>query len=123
MLGDAVCTTPQCTTGEAQVQQMDAVFQSADANTQAQFQSAHDAIMASYNETYGMLTNYIPFNPDCCTLADLGNQAVTLQNQMLSAMGQQGTQLQPSAGLPLGTLILLAGAGYLLLTVWAKKHL
>lgn len=123
MLGDAICTTPQCTEGEAQVQQMDSVFQSAPPYVQSQFQSAHDAIMATYNATYGMFTNYIPFNPDCCTLADLGTQAVALQNQILTASGQQGTQLQPSPGLPLTTIILLAGAGYLLLTVWAKKHL
>lgn len=123
MLGDVVCTTPQCTTGEAQIQQMDSVFQSLSSDLQAQYQSAHDAIMSSYNSIYGITTNYIPFNPDCCTLADLGNQAVSLQNQMLSASGQQGTQLQPSAGLPLGTLVILVGAGYLLLTVWAKKHL
>lgn len=123
MLGDIVCTTPQCTDGEAQVTQMDSVFQNAPANIQAQFQSAHDAIMSSYNSVYGAFTNYIPFNPDCCTIGDLGTQAVALQNQMLVSMGQQGTQLQPSAGLPLTTILLLAGAGYLLLTIWAKKHL
>jgi hypothetical protein len=121
MLGDVVCSTPQCTTGEAQVQEMDATFQGAPSNVQAQFQSAHDSIMTSFNQIYGMLTNYIPFNPDCCTIGDLGNQAQALQNQMLSAMGQSGTPLTPSAGLPLGTLLILVGAGYLLLVTWAKK--
>ena len=122
MLADAVCTTPQCTTGEAQIQEMDATFQSAPANVQAQFQGAHDAIMSSYNSIYGVLTNYIPFNPDCCTIGDLGTQAQALEAQILSAMGQStGTPLTPGQGLPLTTILILVGAGYLLLVTWAKK--
>lgn len=127
MLGDAICNTPECTTGEAQINQMDSVFQSAPANVQTQFQGAHDAIMSSFNAIYGITTNWIPFNPDCCTIGDLGNQAVALQSQILSAMGQSGTTLTPSGGFQLPSLqsvtslLIVAGIVYLVVVLKPGK--
>ncbi len=126
MLGDsAVCTSTMCDSGSASVTEMDSVYQSLPSDIQSRFQSAHDLIMAGYNANYSFYDSWIPFNPVCCTLQQIGQQADTLTNQMQVALGQvpsgsgPGTQSQ---GMSLQTMIVLAAVGYLAFVYLAGHH-
>lgn len=77
-----------CDSGQALITQMDGIYQSAPADIQGQFQAAHDVIMSQYNADWYTGINYIPFNPQCYAIQDLGTQALALSNKMLVAMGQ-----------------------------------
>ena len=126
MLADsAVCTTPMCDSGSASVSEMDNVYQSLPIDTQSRFQSAHDSIMASYNANYSFYDDWIPFNPVCCTLQQIGQQADTLTNQMQLALGQVPTAPGPgtqSQGMSLQSMIILGAVGYLAFVYLASHH-
>ena len=83
-----VPTTATCTNAQTSILQMDSVYQSLPGNLQAQFQSAHDTIMGSYNQQWSWSLAYIPFECGLTSLYALGVQADGLIAQMQSAMGQ-----------------------------------
>lgn len=122
-------TTGTCRTGQSSILQMDSVFQSLSSNLQAEFQSAHDTIMSSYNSTWFPGIDWIPWDPSCGIIGALGVQADGLTAQMQSAEGQipvgvggpastSQQSLLPSLFGGQGTAVLLIGTlifGYLLL--------
>lgn len=107
-----ICLESDCTNGEALVNEMDSTFQALPANLQLQFQSAHDSIMTSFNSYWVSIDKWIPFNPICCSILTLGQQANQLTIQMQQALGQT------SVGVPTGSTFdlssLLGGSGTLL---------
>jgi hypothetical protein len=122
-------TAATCDQGQTSILQMDSVFQSLSSDLQAQFQSAHDVIMSSYNATWYTGIDWIGFNPACGAMYSLGVQADALITQMQVAEGQtpinapgpatgSSISLLPSLfGSSNTTLLLLGGLviGYLLL--------
>lgn len=119
-LGDVICSnTVVCQAAENAVQQMDSVYQ-ANVASLTNYQSSHDTIMSSYNANYSSLEDYIPFNPNCCTMQTIGQQAYDLMIQMQTALGQNPT---PGGGNTLGITgyIVLAAVGYLIF-VYAASH-
>jgi hypothetical protein len=119
MLGDntAVCTTPMCDSGSASVSQMDALYQQL--GQPSQYQQAHDAIMASYNQSYSWYSDLIPFNPDCCTLQQIGQQADALSSQMSGGTIGAGPSTQ-GQGMSLTTILVLGAALYLGMVYFAS---
>ena len=114
-------TSVTCQQGMAAVQEMDSVYSTAPPNIQAQFQSAHDAILAQYN-SYSFYTCYIElYNGEVCAL---GEQASALMGQIQSAMGQSGTPSPSSNAFDLSSLLggpaLLIG-GVVLFLILDKK--
>jgi hypothetical protein len=118
-----ICTSQQCVSGKASVDEMDAVYQSLPANLQARYQSSHDAIIRAFNDNYSWYDSVFgAFAPSCCTIQQIGQQADGLTAQMQSAIGQYpigvvgpGTQSQPT-----GLLTdLLGGSNTALLVIGA----
>jgi hypothetical protein len=106
-------TSVDCQNGLAAVQQMDSVFQSAPTDIQAQFQSAHDTIMSSYNQ-YSWYSCLVEINNGA--VCDLGQQAATLMGQIQSAMGQSSTPGIPGGpGTDYMSLIIIGAVLYLAL--------
>lgn len=118
---NAICTTPDCDTGQASILQMDGVFQSLPANLQYSFQSAHDSIMQAYNNTWYTGINWIPFNPSCCTIQDLGTQADALTVAMQTAMGQTPVHPLTPQGMSMSGLIVLGIIGFLLVSAVGNR--
>jgi hypothetical protein len=113
-------TAATCDEGQASVLQMDSVFQSLSADLQSHFQSAHDAIMASYNGTWYTGIDWIGFNPACGTMYNIGAQADALTVQMQTAEGQATISAPgPSTGSADLSLLpsLLGGSNTVLLIV------
>jgi hypothetical protein len=81
-------TSSTCTDAQTSILQMDSVFQSLSYALQAQFQSAHDTIMTSYQSQWSSTLTYIPFECSLTSLYALGIQADGLTAQMQSAEGQ-----------------------------------
>lgn len=115
----AICTTPMCDSGHSSVMQMDSVYLGLDPEIRNQFQSSHDAILNTLNNTYSWYSTWIPFNPDCCSMQTLGQQAEQLTAQMQAAAGAVTLGLGPAgdsgSGLSLGAMVALGVAGYLAL--------
>ena len=122
-LGQTVCMTGDCAAGAASIRQMDSVYQSAGPDTQATFQSAHDGIMASFNQSYSWYSEWIPFNPGCCGILQLGAQADQLTVQIQRALGQTSITPPPPpdtsiAGIPSPWLWIGAG---IVLVLWLRR--
>jgi len=67
------------------------------------------AIEQTFEETYAFYSPYIPFNPTCCAVLELGKQADKLSIEMLASVGLQSTPGPSSAPPPVSsdTLITL----------------
>jgi hypothetical protein len=113
----AVCTTPMCDSGAASVAAMDSLFQSL--GSPSQFQSQHDQIMGAFNQTYSWYSGLIPFNPNCCSVQQIGQQADALTVAMGGASNGPATQAQ---GMSITSILLLVGVGYLALVYLAGRH-
>lgn len=90
-----VCTTPMCEAGSASVEQMRQTFNSLSADVSqhfdaSRFRSTVDSIEASFNAEYSWYDPLIPFNPVCCTIEKIGQQADLITNQMLESVGASG---------------------------------
>lgn len=96
MLSQGICTTPMCTAGRASVEQMDSVYQANASNLQS-FQSAHDAILSTFQSYWITIDEWIPFNPECCAIQQLGAQADQLTMQMQQALGQNPVSAGPGS--------------------------
>lgn len=110
-LGDIICTTAQCSQGADSVHAMDNYFQALDPSRQAAYQAEHDYIMTQFNANYSWYSPYIPFNPACCGILTIGQQA----DQLLCRMTGSQNCVSPSAGdgsLSIGAIVALAVVGY-----------
>lgn len=121
-LGTMVCTdSTVCTDAGSAISQMDSVFQGAPANIQAQFQSAHDSIMAWWSANSSWYDSWIPFNPQCCAEQTYGQQAWDLMTTMQQAMGQTPNQgLQ--AGMGLSTILIVGLVGFIAVSYLLPKR-
>jgi hypothetical protein len=130
MLRQGICTTSMCSAGRASIEEMDAVYNSLESTLQPRFQSAHDSILSTYQQYWVSVDEWIPFNPECCAIQQLGYQADSLTSQMQQASGQvssgpgPGTQAQPTdwlSGLfgPSGKWMVLGGI--LLFLAWEHR--
>jgi hypothetical protein len=108
-----ICTTPMCTDGKASVDQMNATFNDLVAThpefNASQFQPTVKSITDVFNATYSFYDPYIPFNPVCCTIADIGAQADALTNEMLASVGGAPIPGPSTQTDPLGMLLVIGG--------------
>lgn len=96
MSNDIICTGPMCTQGKASVDTMDRTFNVLLGNplfNRQHFEPIVLALEQSFEEQYSFYSPYIPFNPACCGVKDLGAQADKITNDMLASVGaaQPGT--------------------------------
>lgn len=120
--GNYICTTPMCDAGEASVSQMDIVFRSLPAGLQNQFRSTHDNIMDNLASVASWYSDWIPFNPNCCTIQEIGQQADNLTHQMQVANGQVPSgPLSDPGGMSLTSMVVLGVLGFLALTHFANR--
>jgi len=97
-----------CESAQASVNQMVETFASLSADTSfdtSRFKPTVDSIKASFDAEWSWYDPYIPFNPACCTLEKIGQQADILTNQMLSSVGADPVT-GPSTGPGIDPLIL-----------------
>ncbi len=121
---DGICTTPMCDAGKASVDEMNAVFMQLGESAQSNFGSSVNAINSAFGNIYSWYSDWIPFNPDCCTMQALGAQADNLTNQMQQALGVVPTGAGPGstgAGMSLTSMILLGVVGFLALSHVANR--
>jgi len=116
-----VCTSVGCTEGRAAVARMLATFADLQANYPAfkasSFAAPVQTIKDSLDAEDSWYATWIPFNPTCCVIADLGVQADALTNQMLNSVGAS-----PLPELPAPTdwaSVVLIGGVILLLVVYS----
>jgi hypothetical protein len=91
-----ICTTGDCAAGRQSITEMDDAYKAADPSIQSQFQISHDALLKSFSDNYSWYSEWIPFNPACCGIVDLGAQADTLSAQIAKASNQQSPGGGPS---------------------------
>lgn len=114
----AICTTPMCSAGEASVSQMRAVWADYQGDVRVQqFGPTVQAISDSFDSAYHVYDPYIPFNPVCCTVADIGAQADAITNQILSAVGAQPLPSPPDTSNNWDNAILVLGLGLLAVVI------
>jgi hypothetical protein len=97
-LGAEVCSTPMCSAGAASVDQMQSVFDAL--GSPSEFSSAVAGVKSAFDANYSAWDDWIPFNPVCCTIRDLGVSADTLTNQMQTKYGQTPTGTGPATNAP-----------------------
>jgi len=114
-----VCTTPLCKSGRAAVAKARWTWQYLKDNypgfNAGSFNPAIQSLEASLASVDSWYADFIPFNPVCCTIEDLGAQADILTNQMLGSVGAVNIP-PPPAQTDWVTLAVVAGAVLLLVT-------
>jgi hypothetical protein len=112
MIGQAVCTTVMCADGRRKVAEMWNAFnylsESYSGFDSSRFLPACNTIQQSLDAIDSWYATWIPFNPVCCSIDDIGNQAVQLTNDMLSSVGAAGVPVPP-ASTDWGSVIVIAG--------------
>lgn len=116
-LGQIICTTALCAEGRAAVQQMMGTFTYLSNNPQfpkARFEATVHSIESAFDDQYTMFSEWIPFNPACCAIVDIGKSADNLTNQMLQSVAAVGLPPKPklpvdpvSGALTLGTVLVV----------------
>jgi hypothetical protein len=107
-----ICTTVMCSEGKARVSEMRRVFNILSGNpsfNQAKYEPSVLAIEQAFDDQYSLFSEWIPFNPACCAIKDIGAQADALTLQMQSAAGVGTTPLPVSEGFNLDTVVTLGG--------------
>jgi hypothetical protein len=105
-----LCATGDCAAGRVSVQEMRSTFDALVANPQFdrwRFESSVVALESTYNATAGWFSEWIPFNPNCCAIKDIGIQADELTRQMLVSVGSADAGQRPAsqAGFDLNSLM------------------
>lgn len=121
MMGDLVCTTPQCVTGADSVHAMDDYFQALAPVDQAAFKARHDTILSQFNASYSFYSPYIPFNPACCDVLTIGRAA----DALLCEMSGASNCVSPSSGdgsMSLSTMIVLGAVAFLAIQYVINKR-
>ena len=125
----SICTTPMCDDGKASVERMRATFDNL-SNTNPAFQRARFeptvvSIETSFQAEWSWYDDLIPFNPVCCTIADIGSAADTLTNQMLASIGAAPVEPISKPTSPFDSITILAGvaiAAYLFVNIYHSRH-
>lgn len=79
-----------CAQGKASIQEMRRVFNILSGNAsfnREKFEASVLGIEGAFEDSYSVFSEWIPFNPACCAIKDLGNQADRITTQMLTAAG------------------------------------
>ena len=112
MIGQAVCTSVMCEDGRRKVSEMWATYDYLLANYPAfnssQFLPAATTLQQSLEAIDSWYATWIPFNPVCCSIDDIGNQAAQLTNTMLTSVGAARVPSPPPAT-NWGNVIVIAG--------------
>ena len=85
-----ICTSPMCVDGKASVDTMDRTYNVLIGNprfNRSHFEPIVTALDESFDEQYSFYSSYIPFNPACCAIKDIGAQADKVTNDMLESVG------------------------------------
>lgn len=97
-----VCTTPMCTDGRAAVVEMEYTFgylkQNYPTFAAEFFAPAVASTRASLDAVDSFYADWIPFNPTCCTIEEIGAGADVLTNQMLQSVGASAVPHPPAGG-------------------------
>lgn len=112
-MASTVCATSlMCKKGRSAVEQMSHTFDYLRDNNQgfnaAAFEPTVRSIESEFNAIYSFYTEWIPFNPDCCTIEDIGINADAITNQMLASVGAAGVP-PPPPQTDWGTVIIVGG--------------
>ena len=117
-LRQTVCTTPMCKDGRAAVARMDWTFQYLVVQYPNFNKTAYSATVESIKASLAAIDSWyadlIPFNPNCCTMADLGAQADNITNQMLGSVGAVNIP-PPPPSTNWASLIVFGGVALLLI--------
>lgn len=126
---DIVCTTAMCSQGRASVQEMRNTFDTLSQNpdfTKWYFEPTVISIEKAFQDSYSVFSEWIPFNPSCCAIKDIGAQADDLTIKMLAAAHAAGITTGPGSTAPpiqLPDVALWIVAGLVVLMVVNKKVL
>lgn len=72
------------------------------------FRPSCEAIQAALDANDSWYADWIPFNPTCCTIAGIGEQAEVLTTQMLASVGA-ATLPAPPKGTDWASLVVIGG--------------
>ncbi len=117
MVGDVVCTTVMCYDGRRKVAEMWHAFDYLSANhsefDRNHFLPAANTLQQSLDAIDSWYATWIPFNPVCCSIDDIGNQALILMDQMMESVGVASVPAPPpttnwSNVIIIGGIVLLA---------------
>lgn len=110
-----ICASGDCQVGKASVDQMGKTFNvllSTPGFDRAHFEPLVLSIEQTFDETYAFYSPYIPFNPTCCAVLELGKQADKINNDMLASVGAEtlpggGPSTTPGGGVDMQSLVTL----------------
>lgn len=89
-MASVLCSTPMCAQGRTSVQEMRNMFDTlVSAYTdfdRSRFEPTVVGIERSFNDAYSVFSEYVPFNPTCCTIQQIGAQADSVTAQMLKSV-------------------------------------
>jgi len=87
-----ICASGDCQIGKSSVEQMGKTFNVLLQNPnfdRVQFEQQIIAIEQTFEDTYAFYSPYIPFNPTCCAVLEIGKQADSVTAAMLRSVGLQ----------------------------------
>jgi len=100
-----ICASGDCQIGKASVEQMGKTFNVLLQNpnfNRGNFEQQVTAIEQTFEDTYAFYSPYIPFNPTCCAVLEIGKQADGVTAAMLRSVGLSTlpgpSQIQTGAG-------------------------
>lgn len=85
-----ICASGDCQIGKASVEQMGKTFNVLLQNPnfdRMKFESQVIATEQTFEDAYAFWSPYIPFNPTCCAVLEIGKQADGITAAMLRSMG------------------------------------
>ena len=125
ILPSDTCTASMCGDAKALMDQMwevynnlVATYSNFDANT---FLPAATSIQKSYDDNYHWYDWWIGFNPACCTMYAIGEQARSLTSKMLASVGAADIPAPPSGNNTDWFSVLVVGGAIVLLVVYSPQ--
>src|SRR5262249_43112152 len=98
-----ICTSAMCAQGRVSVQEMRSTFDELskrDDFNRGYFEPTVTEIERSYNDSYSIFSEWIPFNPECCAIKDIGSQADSITAAMLTSVHVQAPVPGPASQKP-----------------------
>lgn len=127
-MADLFCTTAMCARGRTSVNEMQNMYDTLSSDytdfDRNRFAPTVSGIKKSFDDAYSVFSEYVPFNPTCCTIAELGKQADTVTSQMLQSVSAAPAGQGPSSAPPpidiggIGNTVLWVIGGILVLNVF-----
>jgi hypothetical protein len=104
-MADIACTSAMCAQGRVSVQQMRTTFDSlASSNSnfnRSYYEPTVISIEQAFHDNYSVFSEWVPFNPTCCAVQNIGQQADSLTHDMLQSVGAETPPVAgPSSGKP-----------------------